>query len=189
MVFRKFFRFFFQNSFSLPVFFFEKSTFFWFFCQKYVFFGNHSFYVVYQLLYKQFHHLICFQIQHKMVFYIFQGITSWFPLDSWFWTLLDFLSKLLVKVPKLNCLDSEGLVPEIIYLFRELWLADRIRAVVESRTYIRKISTILLGPINIGFRHVRLWNSTRAQIKEFVSISKNIILRVASKVKNHKYMA
>ena len=96
------------------------------FSSKICFLENHSFYVVYQLLYKQFHHLICFQIQHKMVFYIFQGITFWFLLDSWFWILLDFLSKLHVKVPKLNCLDSEGLAPEIKFLFRELWLADGI---------------------------------------------------------------
>ena len=71
-----------------------------------IFHKNHSFYVVYQLLYKQFHHLTCFQIQHKMAFYIFPEIMSWFPLNSWFWILLDFLSKLLVKEQKSSCLDS-----------------------------------------------------------------------------------
>lgn len=75
------------------------------FFKRIVFPENHSFYVVYQLLYKQFRHLICFRIQHKMAFYIFQGIMSWFPLNSWFWILRDFLSILLVKVQKSNCLD------------------------------------------------------------------------------------
>ena len=75
------------------------------FFKRIVFPENHSFYVVYQLLYKQFHHLTCSQIQHKMVFYIFQEIMFWFPLNSWFWILLDFSSILLVKERKLNCLD------------------------------------------------------------------------------------
>ena len=44
--------------------------------------------------YRQFHHLIYYQSQHKTVFDSLRGIGTWYSLDSQFWTLQDFSSKL-----------------------------------------------------------------------------------------------